>query len=414
MALSLPLLASSFAQNFYAPLQNHPTLVQARLGLEAALAGLRAQQSPVSIQVQGGNVWLNFKDPIPDSQGVSASVGAAFTPFPFGDTADAITQARLGVEQAALGLRQVQTTLEAQALEAAYRVRLAQVGLEAARMGARLAQASLEATRIRTQRDAASPAEGRQAEAQLRQAQLQVEDAGRSLELARRNLSDLLGGAAVGEIPPPPPTPPPGLPPSVRQAELQVVQAQLSYARAERGVWPVAQATYTYNTSPRDSFSLSLNSRTLQPQLGYSYQNPAPGVAGQPRPESQFQIGVSVSFSPALFDALEAGRKQIEAAQAGLEAAKRTAALQEASLRAALQGAEAQLSLAQAAQQDAERALGEARQRERLGLASPLATLQAELGLAQARLALEQADLNRTSRILDLYRFYAQPLSEVR
>jgi outer membrane protein TolC len=200
----------------------------------------------------------------------------------------------------------------------------------------------------------------------------------------------------------------------VRQAELQVVQAQLSYARAERGIWPVAQASYTYNTSPRDSFSLSLNSRTLQPQLSYSYQNPPAGVGGQPRPESQFQIGVSVNFSPAIFDALEAGRKQIEAAQAALEAAKRTAALQEASLRTALQGAEAQVGLAQAAQHDAERALTEARERERLGLTSPLATLQAELGLAQARLALEQANLTRTSRILDLYRFYAQPLSEVK
>ncbi|WP_018465312.1 TolC family protein [Calidithermus timidus] len=423
LAFGVQFLAHSLAQSFYAPLQNHPLLVQARLGLEAAQAQLRAQASSVSLQAQGGNAWLNFQDPIPATQVASASVGVVFTPFPFGDTADAITQARLGVEQAALGLRQAQANLEAQALEAAYRVRLAQLGLEAAQSGARLAQASLEAVRLRAQREAASPAEVRQAEAQLRQAQLQAEDAGRNLELARRNLSDLLGASALemlfsphsGETIPPIPSPPlPATPPSVRQAELQLVQAQLNYARAERGIWPVAQASYTYNTSPRDSFSLSLNSRTLQPQLGYSYQNPPTTSTGQPRPESQFQLGVSLNLSPAIFEALEAGRKQVEAAQAALEAAKRSAALQEASLQAALQSAEAQVSLAQAAQQDAERSLAESRERERLGLSSPLATLQAELGLAQAQLALEQAKLNRLSRILDLYRFYAQPLSEVK
>ncbi|PZA08466.1 TolC family protein [Meiothermus sp. PNK-Is4] len=413
LAFGIQLLACGLGQSFYAPLQNHPSLVQARLALEAAQAQLRAQQSPVSLQAQGGNAWLHFKDPIPDTQAVSASVGLAFTPFPFGDTADAIAQARLGVEQAALGLRQTQASLEAQALEAAYRVRLAQVGLEVAQSGARLAQASLEAVRLRAQREAASPAEVRQAQAQLRQAQLQVEDAERNLELAQRNLSDLLGTAALGALPEPPP-PLAVTPPSVRQAELQVAQAQLNYARAERGIWPVAQASYTYNTSPRDSFSLSLNSRTLQPQVGYSYQNPPTTTTGQVKPESQFQIGLSVNLSPAIFDALEAGRKQIEAAQAALEAAKRAAALQEASLRSALQGAEAQVGLAQTALQDAERTLAEARERERLGLASPLATLQAELGLAQARLALEQASLNRLSRLLDLYRFYALPLSEVK
>jgi len=413
LALALQLLAYASAQSFYAPLQKHPALVQARLGLEAAQAQLRAQQSPVSLQAQGGNAWLNFKDPTPDSEALSASVGVVLIPFPFGDTADAIVQARLGVEQAALGLRQVQSNLEAQALEAAYRVRLAQVGLEAAQSGARLAQASLEAARLRAQREAANPAELRQAQAQLRQAQLQVEEAERNLELARRNLGDLLG-TADPQTPPDPALPPPATPPSVRQAELQLAQAQLNYARAERALWPVAQASYTYYTSPRDSFSLSLNSRSLQPQLGYSYQNPPTAASGPVKPESQFQIGLSLNLSPALFDALEAGRKQVEAAQAALEAAKRSAALQEASLQAALQGAESQLKLAQAAQQDAERTLAEARERERLGLASPLATLQAEVGLSQARLALEQARLNRLSRLLDLYRFYALPLSEVK
>lgn len=57
--------------------------------------------------------------------------------------------------------------------------------------------------------------------------------------------------------------------------------------------------------------------------------------------------------------------------------------------------------------------MAEARERERLGLASPLASLQAELALAQARLGVEQAELNRSQRILDIYRFYALPLSEV-
>ena len=41
------------------------------------------------------------------------------------------------------------------------------------------------------------------------------------------------------------------------------------------------------------------------------------------------------------------------------------------------------------------------------------AAIGIELALAQARLGVEQAELNRSQRILDIYRFYALPLSEV-
>ncbi len=114
-----------------------------------------------------------------------------------------------------------------------------------------------------------------------------------------------------------------------------------------------------------------------------------------------------------MLDALEAAQKQVDAARQALEVARRNSKLQEDLLRSSLQTAEQSLANALQARADAERSLVETRERERLGLLSPLAALQAELALAQARLGVEQAELNRVQRILDLYRFYALPPSEV-
>ncbi|WP_337868199.1 TolC family protein [Meiothermus sp.] len=413
------------AQGFFAPLENHPSLVQARLGLEAAQAQLRATLSPVSLQAQGGLSFFEVTPPpgaptcpnplnpqcinLP-SDGRQVSLGLTFTPFPFGDVSDAANQAALAVEQAALGLRQARTQLEAQAVEAALRVRLAESGLEVARLGQRLAQANLEATKVREGRGAASPSEVRQAEASLRQAALQQTDAERNLVLARQSLADLVGSSSA--IPPRLTIPAQGTPPPVRQAELQLAGAQIGFDRTLRGVLPVVQGSYTRNTSDNDSLTLSINSRTLQPSLSYTNQSQGRS-APQDRIVGTLTIGLSANIAFGVVDALEAAQKQVDAARQAVEAARRSSKLQEDLLRASLQTAEQSLANAQKVQSDAERALGEARERERLGLVSPLATLQAELSLAQARLGLLQAELSRTQRLLDLYRFFALPLSEV-
>lgn len=420
MALNLGL-----AQGFFAPLENHPSLLQARLGLEAAQAQLRATLSPLSFQAQGGFSFFEVTPPpgaptcpnpfnpqcatLP-TDGRQITLGLTFTPFPFGDVSDAANQAALGVEQAALGLRQARTQLEAQAVEAALRVRLAEAGLEVARLGVRLAQANLEATRLRASRGAASPSEVRQAEASLRQAALQQAEAERNLALAQQGLADL-----VGQEPATPPhlaVPTGGLPPQVRQAELQLANAQIAYDRAVREVLPVVQGSYTRNTSNNDSLTLSINSRTLQPSLSYTNQSQG-RTAPQDRIVGTLTIGLSANIPFGVVDALEAAQKRVEAARQALEAARRSSKLQEDLLRASLKTAEQNLANALRARADAEQSLSEARERERLGLSSPLASLQAELALAQARLGVEQAELSRVQRILDLYRFFALPLSEV-
>ncbi|MGK0618190.1 MAG: TolC family protein [Meiothermus cerbereus] len=419
------LAVNGLAQGFFAPLEGHPSLLQARLGLEAAQAQLRATLSPLSFQAQGGFSFFEVSPPpgaptcpnplnpqcatLP-TDGRQITLGLTFTPFPFGDVSDAANQAALGVEQAALSLRQARTQLEAQAVEAALRVRLAETGLEVARLGQRLAQANLEASKLRESRGAASPSEVRQAEASLRQAALQLADAERNLALARQSLADLIGQGSA--TPPRLAVPTEGVPPLVRQAELQLANAQIAFGRALRGILPVVQGSYTRNTSDHDSLTFSINSRTLQPSLSYTNQSQG-RTAPQNRIVGTLQIGLSANITLGVADAIEAAQKQVDAARQALEAARRNSKLQEDLLRSSLQTAEQSLANALQARADAERSLTEARERERLGLVSPLSSLQAELALAQARLSLEQAELNRTQRILDLYRYFALPLSEV-
>jgi outer membrane protein len=416
----------AFGQSFFAPLENHPSIVQARLGVEAAQAQVRAIQSPVSLNTQGGFTFFqnqapnstNCPAPNPQnpacanlpSDGRQVQVGLSFTPIPFGDVADALNRAQIGVEQAALGLRSARAQLEASAIESALRIRLAQAGLEVARTAQKLAQANLEATRIRAGREAASPGEVRQAEAQVRGAAIQVSDAERSLALSRQSLTDLLGSADL--TPPAVAIPAPQVPPQVRQAEFGLSNSRVQYDGAVRGVLPVLNASYTRNTSPNDSLSASINSRTLQPSISYSNTSQArtePTV----RQDGVFTIGFSATIAFGVVDALEAAQKQVDAANQAIEAARRNAKTQEDLLRSQLQTADLNLANALQGRVDAEKTLAEARERERLGLTSPLATVQAELGLVQAQLNLEQAQLSRTSRVLDLYRFYALPVSEV-
>lgn len=433
LLMLLALGSLGLAQNFYAPLENHPSLLQARYALEAALAQSRATESPVNLNLQGGlgGSQLGPKDPVcsetpspsnafrqallcgdlSDSQ-KSFSLSLGVMVIPYGDVGDAVFQARAGIEQAKLGLAQARTQLQTQTLETAYRIRLAQTALEVARVGERLARTGLEAAKLREARGATNPSEVRQSEAQLRQAQFQVSDAERNLALAQNTLRDLLGNP--GAVPDIPPLPQPQDPPAVLQAQFQLLQAQINMGKAERAVLPVLQASYTNFPSATQSWSVGIDSRTLQPSLSFNYQDPnASRTPPQDRIQATWRIGISANISFGLLDGLEAARKQLEAARQNLEAARKNGKLQEDSLKSGLAAADQNLQIAQTALADAEKSLAEARERERLGLSSPLATLQAELGLAQARLGLEQASLSRLSRILDLYRFYGLPLSEV-
>ena len=421
--LLVPLLAATAAgqggiQNLLAPLDEHPAVVASRMALRAAQAQYQAAGSPVQLGIEGGYSVLDADDvdiapTVPGSQGLdetAASLSADLTlrPFAFGDVADMVDQRRIALEQARLDYFETLTTLQTQALQAAQGVTVAQRGLEAAIEGQSMAAEALEATRIRLERGAASERELRDALAGRQEAGYRVESARERLESARNSLRSLVGETAV------PPDlalelPEPGaVPLQLARARLQVRLAEIAPRSAQRSLIPTVQASYTWNLSEHDSLSVSLESRTLQPRVGYSYQSPG-RTFPQTAIDGSFQVGVSLTISPAGLDALEAARLQSEAAEQGFEATRRAAELQLAGLRNALQGARRAVDIAETRLQNSRLELEETRQRQRAGLAIPLEVLQASLAVTSADLELQAARQDLQVRIHDLYEFYGQP-----
>jgi outer membrane protein TolC len=202
------------------------------------------------------------------------------------------------------------------------------------------------------------------------------------------------------------------VPSSLQSARLKARLAQIGIRNARRSVYPVAQASYTWNLDDHNSVGVSLESRTLQPKVDYSYQEP-----GRSFPQNEingtFQIGVSVAISPGVFQGLAATDAQLRAAQDGVDAAERAAAIQRASLDNDLAQAQAQLALGQRKLADAEATLREAQTRERLGLDIPLTTQRAALDRTQRALDLRQAQRDVLAKTLAYYTFFSRPLTEV-
>ena len=406
--LLLPLLAlPALAQSALSPLKDHPLLKQAEAYLLAARKSLEAQAAPLALNVQGNYLRYGYTcEPeavcasLPEAA-QSLTLALVLTPFPFGEVADGVERAQIALRRAELAYRKTRAGLEAQAVAAYGRY-------QEARLGVRIAEKGLEAARKRQ----ANPKELREAELALEEAQNRLEEAQRGLALALEAARDLVDP----EAPLPPIPEPKGTTPlSLEEARLNLLEAQIALEAAQRNLLPTLQGSYTRYPSGNDTLSLSLSSKTLQPTLAYTRQNPAQAATALPgggryRATEELRLSLSLTLSPGLFAALEAAQAQVRGAEEAFLAASRQARLQEESLKAGLLGARSALALAQSRKASAEKALEEAEKRLALGLESPLGVLQAELNLLQAELGLLQAENDLRNRLMELYQFYGELL----
>ncbi len=409
--------ASRELTNFLAPLEEHPALRAAAANVRAAQLQLGGAYEPFALSVTAGvsafqNDDLDLAPEVPGRQGLpvtGAQFGVELTlkPFPLPELVD---QRQIALEQAKLAYRETLSGLEANALEAGLGAQLAEISLATARQGAELARRALEATRLRTARGAATERELREAETLRLEAESLVLDAEGRAALARQALEQLLPDGPTLEVAALRFVLPSGLPLAVAQAELNAALAELSRDVTAKALLPVVQAGYTWNVDDRNSLGLLLESRTLQPRLSYAYQDPARSPP-QTAVNGSFQVGVALTFSAANLAAADAAQAQAEGARAGLEAARAGALVQRQALEHDLDAAQRALELAQRRLEDAQATLQETGRREGLGLSIPLDTQRAALERQQALLALHQAHQTLLSRVLDIYGFYALPLT---
>ncbi len=430
-------------------LESNPRYLAAQAAVEAAEAQLSAAYNPASLTVEGSYTNVDADDipqapggatpqlqqmqPEPEpgqeqpgggsaSNSYDLSATATFRPFPFGDTADLVRQQELALENAVLDFRETVASLQGQALESALQFRLARQSVDLADNTLEAARSALEATQTRAERGAANARELRDAEANFQESENFFENAQANLELARLSLRTLdlenftvaLSAASDEDIDAllALPRVSEGLPLSVLRSRVSSAQAAIGVGSAQRDLIPTAQASYSYNLDDRSSLSASLESRTLQPSVSYSYQDPERSL-----PESAvngvFRASISASISFGVFDEISAAQAQRRSAEAGIVAAQENAELQLVSLTNALNEAERTVDLERIQFRNAQRAFEENRQRQELGLITPLETQQALVELLQADIELRQARFSALQALLDLYEFYALPPSEV-
>ncbi len=424
-------------------LRENPRYVAAQAAVDAAEAQLRAAHNPASLEVQGTyNTTDTDADPSaapqvepqqqeqPDEGGqpmgapnaTQLSANATFRPFPFGDVRDLVRQQELALESAVLDFREAVTGLENQALETALQFQLAQQSVQLAENTLEAAQSALEATQTRFDRGAANERELRDAQANLQQAQNFSRNAQANLELARLSLQNLdladfievLENQADGDISTliTLPRVTEGLPLSVQRSQISLGQAGIGVGSARRDLYPVAQASYSYNLDDRSSVSISTESRNLQPSVGYTYRDPA-RAGSETAVNGSLQVGVSANISFGVFDEIDAAERQREAARARLESSRENAEVQNASLLNALNEAERTVALEQIQFGNALQDFEENRQRQEVGLITPLETQQSLVDLLEEDTELSQARFSALQALLDTYEFYALPPSEV-
>jgi outer membrane protein len=431
-----PVLSPS-SQNlatFLEAVKTNPAMLANQNLVEVAQAQLAAVYSPVSATVQGSyttgsysfpdDVPQEVRDNIPTQTG-SFSVGATLRPFVFGDLADLAEQRRIAVEQAKLTYQQTLADLEAQAIEAAANLQLAQLSLGLAQTGQDVAEAALESTQIRFERGAASEAEVRAAQERVNSADNQLQNAEAGVALAQQGLNLLVGDATLETLPTLAPAQ--GTPPDVRQAEFNVALATIGIGSSNRAFVPTVQASLAIPLDDSKSeVNFSLESRTLQPTVTYKYDNPKQTVGqGVPVPRVEgfpdlgvddvnyaFSVGVSATISAEQFNNVDAANKQLAAAQAGLTGAQDRAALTALTLSNSYQTAVRGLQLAQLTLSNAESTLTETKAREEAGLTIGLEVDQATLLVGQAELGVVSAEIETLKAILSTYKTYALPVSE--
>ena len=193
-------------EDFLNAVRASPELAASRTALEAAELRLRAAYDPVSLEATGGYSRIDLDESSPlvrlpggDRTGLISrsqaqlSATLTFRPLPFGDTADLVRQRELEVASSILDYRAALTGLERRALEAALSARLASRSVLLSQEGVRAAEAALEATRTRFERGATNARALRAAEANLLQARTLLQSAEADAQLARSNLTSLVG-----------------------------------------------------------------------------------------------------------------------------------------------------------------------------------------------------------------------------
>jgi outer membrane protein TolC len=432
------LLLAGFSQaqdliTFLEAVKTNPAMQANESLIAAAQAQLDAAYSPVSATVQGSYTGASYTlpdglptevtDNLPDQSG-SFSVGATFRPFVYGDLADLAEQRRIALEQAKLTYQQTLADLEAQALEAAANLQLARTSLGLAQTGRDIAQAALDSTQTRFDKGAASEAEVRAAQERLSSAENQIQNAEAGVALAQQGLQLLVGDATLETLPTLPLAE--GTPPDVKQAEFNILLATIGIGSSNRAFIPTAQASVAFPLDDEKSeVDFSIESRTLQPTVTYSYNNPKSTVGQVPIPRTDgfpelgadeinavFSVGVSATISVEQFNNLDAANAQLAAAQAGLLGAQNRANLTALSLGNTYQTAVRGLELAKLTLSNAESTSSETQAREEAGLAVGLETDQAKLAVEQAKLGVFTAEIDVLKAILSTYRTYAQPISE--
>ncbi len=423
-------------------LRENPRYIAAQAAVDAAEAQLRAAYNPASLEVQGTYTTTDTDpaaapeaepqqaQPQPGegsgqtmaSNSIQISASATFRPFPFGDIKDLVQQQELALESAVLDFREAVTGLENQALEAALQFQLAQGSVDLAQSTLEAARSALTATQTRFDRGGANDRDLRSAEANFQEAQNFAQNARANLELARlslRNLDlevliEILENRAAEELDAllTLPRVSEGLPLSVQRSQISLGQTTIGVGSARRDLYPVAQASYDYNLDDRSSLTASIESRTLQPSVGYSYQDPVRSGA-ESAVNSSLSVGVSANISFGVFDEIDAAEEQRAAARAGLEASRENAEVQLASLLNALNEAERTVALGQIQFQNALQAFEEDQQRQEVGLITPLDAQQALVALLEEDTELSGARLSALQALLDTYEFYALPPSEV-
>ncbi len=406
------------------PLVDHPGLAAAAAQVISARAAVSVAREPFSVTLAAGTSRASINDeavsqlppmpgaPLPPTQASQFSADLVFRPIPFGDIADLVGQRQVQLEQAELEWREALTALQVQALEAAYSLHIAGDGVALAEEAALIAHAALAATELRASRGVATESEVRDALLAVTEADNLVLTARSGLRLAGLAVKSLVGDAAVPAREQLWLSVPDLEPASVKRAELTARLAAIGSRNARRSLLPVAHAGYTHFVDDHNTIELSIETRTLQPNMRYSHQSTA-----RPYPENLadgiFQVGVSATIPVSIVSQIEAADAQEAAGLAAVESTRITAMIQHESLRHELAEADASLEIADLAFRNARLSLQEAQTREELGLGVPLETMHASLSVARAGLELQQARLAQFSATLGFHSFNAQPIVEV-
>ncbi len=351
-----------------------------------------------------------------------ASVGLSFRPFAFGDIADELARQNINLSQSNMTYRSTLAALEIGAIEAARNLEIAKQALTLAEEGLSLALDGLNITETQFERGAATDASLRNANLRVLEAEDQTQAAKDGIVLATAALAQLISTDPNSIDLPRVSIPLPVYDvvgeknPNIVQAGFNLRQVEILKDTFERNLYPVAQLSYNSYLNDESNLSFSIETRTLQPKISYSYQasdQALPSSGATVSNNNDLIVGLSMNISPAAIRNLEIADTQLEAAKAGIEAAEQQAELERLQLQQNINQAIRSLKTKEQALANAEADFEAVQQRIELGLAPLFEKQQSFVALSQAKLAVEQAEFSILSAVLASYSQYGVPISEV-